>query len=632
MLPITPDQALKPDASDTEPVIDILKLLAQTVGIPFMILAASGPLLQSWFSELYPGRSPFRLYAVSNIGSLLALLTYPFLFEVYFPVSQQSMFWSAGFVTYALALAVAASLFARNRISPSPEASQASFESGPAQRTTAFHRLLWISFSACGSILLLAITSQLGEDVAVIPFLWVVPLALYLLTFVIAFDHSRWYSRKFAISASVLAVGLMIVQMNGHYSPAGSWSIPWQVVTFCAALFFTCLVCHGEIVRLKPPARFLTEFYLLISVGGALGGVFVSLVAPHIFTGYWELHFGLVLLAFLITLQLIPTLKTRGSIAAVWIVVLVGMIWGLNRNVVLSKSGVIASSRGFFGVLNVREQQIPGSHTFRSLYHGKTIHGLQFKTPSHEKMGTAYYHYRSGVGRAFEFLHQRQAGGSDNNNNNKSLHVGLLGLGIGTLATYAQPGDRFRCYEINHGVVDLARSHFTYLKNSQGEIDIILGDGRISMERELHAGKANRYDLLVIDAFSGHAPPIHLLTQEALELYFAHLKEDGILALHISNGEIDFSDPIRNHAARSGMQALQVIHQPEGGIPSIWALVTRNEDFAQHLDQSGQLTPWARPKPKKVVWTDDFNSLLQALRYRATSPITRFHFPHFAHP
>ena len=622
-LPITPDQAMKPIASQTSPATEILKLLLQTVGLPFIILSASGPLLQSWFSDLYPNRSPFRLYAVSNVGSLLALLTYPFLFEVYFPVSLQSVIWSSGFVIYALTLSVAAYFFARKKSAHVPEASpfllQDAEESPP--KPTALARFLWLGFSTCGSILLLSITSQLCEDVAVIPFLWVLPLALYLLTFVIAFDHARWYSRKFAITVSVFAVGLMIVQMNAYYSPAGSWSIPWQIVIFCAALFFTCLVCHGEIVRIKPAPRFLTEFYLIIAVGGALGGVFVSLVAPKIFTGYWELHLGLVFLAVLVSLQLRPTLKSLRrnqltprestaalAIAALWFTSLLAMAYGLNQHLARSRAGVIASSRGFFGVLNVKEQHIPGSETFRSLYHGKTIHGLQFTSPERESMGTSYYHRQSGVGLCLEFLHQNQR------IDRAPLHVGLLGMGIGTLATYARSGDQFRCYEINPGVVEFAKSHFTYLENSRAEIEIILGDGRISLENELRTGRANQFDLLAIDAFSGHAPPIHLMTKEAFDLYLAHLKKDGILALHISNAEIDFTDPIRIQAEQLGMRALQVVHQPEGGIPSLWVLVTNNETFARSLKQSGRLTPWQRPEPKKIFWTDDFNSLLQALR------------------
>ena len=622
-LPITPDPELKPIASGASPVIEILKLLGRTVGIPYVILAATGPLVQSWFSHLYPDRSPFRLYAVSNVGSLLALLSYPFFFEVHYPVSLQSSIWATGFVIFALLLGCSAFFFTRGQTRQRPTFSptNSQTETGPILRPTVSHRLRWVSFSICSSILLISITNKLCEDVAVIPFLWVLPLSLYLLTFIIAFDHSRWYSRKFMVGAAGVTIGFMIIQMNGHYSHTRDWPILWQAATLCAALFFTCFVCHGEIVRLKPPPRFLTEFYLLVSLGGALGGVFVNLVAPTIFKGYWELHVGLILLAVLVTLQLFPALRelrqgqrsaTQSAIrisgAVAWLAALVGMAYGLKRNFNLSRTEVIASSRGFFGVLKVSETQIPGSEKFRSLYHGKTIHGLQFSSPERRTMPTAYFHPRSGVGITFGLLDQRQITRAE------PLQVGVLGLGIGTLAAYARPGDHFQFYEINPEVADFARSHFTFLEDCQGDVELVLGDGRISLERELKSGHHDDFDLLVIDAFSGHAPPIHLLTQEAFELYFNRLNEGGVLALNISNGEIDFSDPIRNQARRVGMKAYQVIHLPEGGFPSIWVLVTQNGAFARRLERSRRITPWARPEPKNVFWTDDFNSLLQAFR------------------
>ncbi len=620
-LPIIPASEMKPMAAGTSPVMDILKLLGKTVGLPYIILSATAPLLQSWFSKLYPGRSPFRLYAVSNAGSLLALVSYPFLFEVYYPVSLQAAIWSSGFVVFALLLSITACLFTKNARRNSQEQPTAQYIPQTPRKPPWSHRLRWIGFSTCGSILLISITNQLCEDVAVIPFLWVIPLALYLSTFIIAFDHSRWYSRKLMIGATIVSVCLMIIQMNGHYSHTGNWPIPLQIVILCQTLFCTCLVCHGEIVRLKPPSKFLTEFYLLISIGGALGGIFVNLVAPFVFDGYRELHLGLLLFAFLVTLQLLPILtgffglnkspahRMIGIAAsAAWIIAVTGLVLGLKKNITLSQAQVIASSRGFFGVLKVSEKQIPGSEKFRSLYHGKTIHGLQFASAERKVIPTAYFHPESGVGTALNILTR------DESAQKESLNVGVLGLGIGTLAAYARPHDRFRFYEISPEVIALANSHFTFLKDCRGEVAVVSGDGRISLEGERQSGSSGRFDLLVIDAFSGHAPPIHLLTREAFELYFDQISEDGILALNVSNAEIDFSDPIRNQAILADKRAFQVIHEPRGGFPSIWILVTTNDSFQRALEQSGRITPWSRSEPKKIFWTDDFNSLLQALR------------------
>ncbi len=629
-LPITPDPGMKPGPEDTQPILGILKLLAQTVGMPYVILSASGPLIQHWFSRVYPDRSPFRLYAVSNVGSLLALLSYPFLFEVVFTVSRQSLLWSAGFGVYAIVLLATSFLFGRLRVDASQTSNEADVQDGAKSglipnRT---HYLRWILFSACGSVLLLSVTNQICQDVAVVPFFWAIPLSLYLLSFIIAFDHSRWYARPFVIPAAALSVGMVIVLLNSSFG-SGSWSYLWQIVVYCSALFFACLVCHGEIVRLKPTSRYLTEFYLTISVGGALGGIFVNLVAPQIFDAYYELQVGLLLLAALITWQLYPVfLNWRRGLSSnsrtasfpkvalvwggglLWCSALAFMAFSLSTQIQQEKKGVISSSRGFFGVLKVLESRAETGQVYRTLYHGQINHGLQFVDPKLRKIPTTYFAESTGLGGTFEFIPQRFE------HRNEPMHVGVVGLGIGTIATYALPGDRFRFYEINQQVLDLAKSHFTYLEDCRGEVDVILGDGRISLERELSEGRGNNFDILIIDAFSSDSIPMHLLTKEAFDLYLKHLKKEGVLLVNITNRHVDLSDPLRIFAQEERWAALRLTSPSDGGVADSadWIMITRNLSLSQELLKAKRLFQWERTVPKKLFWTDDFSNLFEVLK------------------
>ena len=624
LLPITPTPEMKPDASGDDPVMGIVLLLSFTVGFPYLLLSATGPLLQHWFSEAFPGRSPFRLYAVSNLGSLLGLLTYPFLFEPKLRVTEQTSLWSAAFVGYAL-LAVAAAFFflrmAKSAAAPvfTPAKGNLASENGGV-----FRVLQWIAFSACGSMLLLSLTSQMCQDVAVVPFLWVLPLSLYLLTFVIAFDHPRWYLRPLAIPLAVLAIGVTITVMNRQIE-LGDLPITYQIAIYCLAMFSGCLICHGEVARLKPDPRRLTGFYLSISFGGAVGGILVSLVAPLVFSGYWELHVAFVLLALLVSQRLFSQLapfqrKWRhesgfrtflgiGSATVagvVWIFLLIALGLGLRTHIRETESDAIATTRGFYGVLQVTEENAGQKSEARSLVHGRINHGMQFRDPRYRFAATSYYGVESGVGTAIKMLPERVLDPPT------PIHVGIVGLGVGTLATYAKPLDRFRFYEINPQVEAFARSHFTYLDDCEGEEKVILGDGRISLERELAAGEGQNFNLLVIDAFSGDSIPIHLLTREAFELYYKHLKPDGVLAVHITNRHLDLSDPIRNIAEATGWQAFQLSHNPgEDRFSSDWILLTRDPLFSTVLIESGRVTEWKRKLTKPILWTDDYSNLFE---------------------
>lgn len=610
LLPITPDPQWKPDGTEANPPFGIVRLLGLTVGVPYLLLSASGPLLQHWFAETHPGRSPYRLYAISNLGSLLGLLTYPFLFEPLLNVGEQTRFWSWGFVAYGLLAIGAGILYVRRSKGLATSGTAETTEHGPLP----IHVLLWIAFSACGSMLLLSLTSQMCQDVAVVPFLWVVPLSLYLLTFIIAFDHERWYHRALAIPLAAAAMGMTIWLMNRQYAPT-EWPLFWQIVIYCGAIFFCCLVCHGEVVRMKPPVRHLTAFYLCISLGGAIGGMFVSLAAPRIFTGYWELHLTFVSLSLLTSYQLWRQFAPQRRFAILipaslaWIGAIATMNFYLQQHIDESRTQAIAVKRGFYGVLKVEEFAPGTDDAFRSLHHGRISHGRQYLSPDYKNLATTYYSLESGVGAVFACLPER------NELPAATIHVGVIGLGVGTIATYAEPGDRFRFYEINPQVEDLARSHFTFLGDCEGEEQVVLGDARVSLEGELAAGNSQQFDALFVDAFSGDSIPIHLLTRESFDLYFQHLKPDGVLAIHVTNLHLDLADPVRNLAKEFGYEAVRSDHSPEDtnfeSYYSDWILITKDQAFLDALKSAERITPWDREETKPILWTDDYSNLFE---------------------
>ncbi|MBP83161.1 MAG: hypothetical protein CMO61_04875 [Verrucomicrobiales bacterium] len=607
-IPITPDDALRPDSVSENPVGGILKLLSLTVGFPYLLLSASGPLLQHWFAEIYPGKSPYRLYAISNVGSILGLLTYPFVFEPLMGVTHQTMLWSVAFAVYGIGAIACGITFFKKAKTTTP--SEIPADQGEERPFRILDCILWIAFAACGSMLLLSLTNQMCQDVAVVPFLWVLPLALYLLTFVITFDHSRWYKRWAAIPLTIAAVGAVVYLIKQQFA----WEemhIGWQITIYMGAIFFGCLVCHGEVVRIKPPARNLTAFYLAISLGGALGGIFVSLISPLIFDGYWELHLSLVFLAFLISFQLIYQLKEKrtsrifitGSIG--WTGLIAALLWGLNAHIKETKLGSRDSARGFYGVLRVYDVDQYSSDYFRALYHGRISHGRQYIDEELSKIAPTYYSERSGVGAFFSSYSSRVQP--------KPMHVGVVGLGIGTISAYMRPEDRIRFYEINPQVEDLAREHFSYLSDCQGDEAVVLGDARISMENEWRDGGSQEFDILLIDAFSGDSIPIHLLTVEALELYDKHLKEKGVIAVHVSNLHLNLSDLVHNLANQTGWKATRVEFDPNYEqhmlYYSDWILLSKDNSFHNALEQDGYSSYWYDALPKDLIWTDDYSNL-----------------------
>ena len=610
LLPIAPSAAWKPEEAG-DPTWRILLVLAVSVGVPYFALSATSPLLQAWFSATHPGRSPYRLYALSNAGSLLALASYPFLIEPELRLKTQTLAWSAGFVVFVICGALCA--LRLWRAEPAPVPAEAPADEAPrAPRPGWGTWVLWLALPACGSVMLLAVTNQMCMDVGVVPFLWVLPLSLYLLSFVVVFNSEWAYWRPVFWPLLAAAAGVMIyVLFRGVYL-----GILWQVAGYSAVLFVCCMVCHGELARLKPDPRRLTAFYLMSSAGGAVGGLLVTIVAPLVFSGYRELHYGLIACLTLAAAAYLHERWARGQERPVWkfilftgtsLAVVIGTIIGLGYQVRAELASTLSMTRSFYGVLQVEQE---GSDYFGDLRyilrHGRILHGCQYASGVLRRKPTEYYWEKTGVG--LSILNRRPG---------SPLRVGVVGLGTGTLAAYGREGDVYRFYEINPQVQRLATTQFTYLKDNGARCEVVLGDARLSLERE----PPQQYDVLALDAFTSDAIPIHLLTLEAFEIYQRHLKPDGILAVHISNRFVDLRPVVVGLAKSLGLTSA-IIHSGDENkteySPATWVLVTRDRAFlASPAIEPSVITSAAEDEDKPFtprVWTDDYSDLFSLVK------------------
>ncbi len=626
-LPIAPAESWKP-VGDENPLWRILGLLGASVGVPYLLLSSTGPLLQGWFSRVHRGRSPYRLYALSNVGSLLALLTYPLVFERVLRLRTQAVLWSCGWALFAVLCAALAIRLIREN--PPPPESAPVDQTGPAgtvsQRPTVLVVLLWLCLAACGSVMLLATTNQICQDVAVVPFLWVLPLSLYLLSFIICFDKDEWYHRTGWATLLVVAIALACYALDKGVH----LSIWRQIAAFSLAMFACCMVCHGELVRLKPDPRHLTLFYLMVSLGGAIGGILVAIVAPRAFTGFWELQGGLVATCGLMLTvagrewlvrrrrgefverpaasQLVGALT--GAVAALGTVLLA---YFLVTGIQDSQRLELRSVRNFYGVLRVLDEKRdePDQHRL-VMCHGRTRHGFQFVAPAKRAWPTSYFGPKSGIALAIN-RHPARA--------TRPLRVGVIGLGTGTIAVHTQPGDDLVYYEINPMVKALDDEFFTYLPDAARRgvrTDLLLGDARIVLERKAARGEIEPYDVLAADAFNSDAIPMHLLTREAYELYWQWLQPDGILAMQATNRYVDITRVVRGLAALNQKTAVDF---PVPGDPVIgtsrtrWVLVTSNPTFLSDPRIQSGSTPWPPTAPTPILWTDDFSNLYDVLAH-----------------
>ncbi len=592
LLPVAPGIGWKPSADD-EPALRILLLLSATIGVPYVLLSATSPLVQTWYSRSGTVL-PYRLFALSNLASIVALLAYPVLVEPRIGTTHQLLSWSGAYAVFAglcAFLAIRAGAPSANA-APAPDGA-ISGDAAPAPLLR--ERALWLALAACGSALLLGATNHLTQDVAAIPFLWVLPLSLYLLTFVIAFDHERWYRPSLglvllAIALCGMSYGLLGIPNRG----AARIGVP----VYSLGLFLCCLFCHGELARRKPSARHLTSFYLMLALGGALGAFFVSVLAPHLFSAFYE--FPLTMLA---CAALALALRWHGGPLplAICIATIAAVCFFGIRDVSEIHDGSRLIVRNFYGGLKVMDWDDEGD-LLRELVNGTINHGMQFRDSPRHRLPITYYGPGSGIALAIDGKKEHYSRG---------IRVGVVGLGTGTIAAYGRPGDVYRFYEINPLVPGIARSWFTYLNDSAAKIEIAPGDARLSLERE----PPERFDVLAIDAFSSDSIPVHLLTVEAIRLYFRHLQPDGVLALHISNANVDLA-PVAASLADSVSRLAWLVETPSDDDAELfatdWVLI-----YGQPPPGAATLVRRASllsTNPRFRPWTDDYSNLFQVLK------------------
>jgi hypothetical protein len=673
--PITPGANWKPLSPDF-PISRIFILLIVSIGMPFFILSTTGPLLQSWFARLHPGTSPYRLYALSNVGSLLALVTYPFLVEPALTLRAQAILWSLLFVAFAVGVGLCGLSLAQFADS-NAHSLDVGIASASQSAPTRTDYSLWIALAAVASVMLLATTNQICQEVAVVPFLWVLPLAIYLLSFIICFDSERWYRRGIfhpALGLAIFLSCLILCRSNAN--------IFSQVLIYCVLLFAACMVCHGELVKLKPADKYLTSFFLMVAVGGALGGIFAAVIAPRIFTGYWEFHLAIwtsALMLFIAVLrdreswiherrpitamllaagaltlpQLLgdetlagamhhlgnlkhfvgafvalgllgavvfrkdsritgqrPGLMVQGGVVAGLIVVGGVLLVSIGANLITSSF----TTRNFYGALSIYSlnRDDPEKHTFK-LRHGRIVHGIQYTALDRKDVPVSYYGYDSGLGLLMAHIRRRFTVDP----RDRSIRIGAIGLGIGTVVAYGKSGDYIRFYEINPAVTKIAtdpNGFFTYLRDTPAKVDIIPGDARLSMEREVANDNLQGFDVLIVDAFAGDAIPVHLLTREALEIYLRELNPSGVLAIHISNRYLDLRPVVHELAERFKLHSGWV-HSPGGPLSqqSDWILLARDDQVLGQAEVASRLQSLDSQRRVRL-WTDDYSNLFQILR------------------
>jgi len=712
-LPITPSESLKPTGNEL-PTVKILLVLTQSIGLPYLVLSTTSPLVQSWFAKAHPGRSPYRLYALSNVGSLLALLGFPFLVEPWMTRTAQINWWSLGMVFYVL---VCGYLAWSLRSMPNLDKDEAKKEKARlGENESRLRRLailgFWLALPACSTAILMGTTNKLCQDLAVVPFLWMLPLALYLVTFIISFHDSRWYIREVYIPLLVLLwAGVLWVMFKGVVV-----HIIGQILVFCGALFLSCMICHGELYRLRPEPARLTMYYLTISAGGALGGLFVALLAPMLFHGYWEYHISLWAVGLLVLMvqglnpEDLTAVKWRGLrllrsyfgslaicskyfkiiisstlIAQVltvlvslwameemvdftigvnisewlkisdlpgeqWIRLLLIAVavtlplncifwfstkhqedWGLRcagyllvlvpalgiLGVGLTIQGIktqqdaVHLDRNFYGTLMITRYFDDSDEPYLALWSGLITHGIQYEALEICNRTTTYYTPESGVGLSMQHTQADRK------------RVGVIGLGVGTVAGYAQAGESYRFYDINPQVVNLSseeQSQFTFLIDAQirgAEVEIVLGDARLSMEQELNKGDKQNFDLLVLDAFSSDSIPVHLLTKESMGLYREHTHPEGVIAIHVSNKYLDLETVVRRLATEMNM--MMVVVDSDNGeslgedwiYDCTWILLSDNEEFIRQIEGSGYPRTKLSSQEDSPLWTDEYTSIFR---------------------
>jgi SAM-dependent methyltransferase len=580
-LPVNPSGGWKFSGAES-PVLSILGLLTVSIGLPYFVLSTTSPLMQAWYARESETHFPYRLFALSNLASLLALLAYPLSIEPLLSSRTQLALWSAVYLIFVLLAGFLALRSQSKPLLPAPSLSEGALAARP---------LLWISLAACASSLWLAVANHLSQEVAAIPFLWVLPLGLYLLSFILCFDRAGWYRPR--VYRWILPAAWITMSLRLAF-PSSIAGFKWEFLLFSVALFVCCMFCHGELARLKPdPRQGLTLYYLSIAAGGALGAVFVALIAPQVFSSYLELPIAVA--ANVILGQAL--LYGRASPRYLARLAAVAAIAFLAATRFSGSDGGTLRLRNFYGALRIVDSGASPA-TIRALYNGTILHGLQFLSPTDSRSPTTYYGPQSGAALALE---SRRALGR---------RVGVIGLGVGTLAAYGRAGDYFRFYEINPAVVRIASTYFRFLSDSSARTEIVTGDGRLALERE----QPENFDVLILDAFSGDSIPVHLLTIQAFQSYFRHLRPGGIVAVHVTNRYLDLPPVIEAVAAALQKQILLIRNGADRNREvdaSVWSLLSDTHEALRDFE-------WRSPRQsttRKIrPWTDDYSNLFQIVK------------------
>jgi hypothetical protein len=602
--PILPPQEWR-TAPGIEPVWNIFRLLTGSIGLAYLLLAANASLLQAWFHRVRPQRSPYVFYVVSNAAALAALLSYPFLVEPHLALRRQAWIWYAGLGAYLLlCVSCAAVVWRKTPIGPQHDAPQ-SLPTGRARWRG--NVALWILLSFCGVLALMSVTNRMTQDLPPVPFLWILPLSTYLLSYILGFSDKLRKGQGFYVFLLIGAFALFLnLAHQGLDAPMRT-----QIASQSFILLAVCLFCHNALYRLRPTPRHLTGFYLCIALGGALGGAFTALAAPLLFKGYWEYEIMLLLAGGLASFFAFSDPQTRKicnplhyAFPLLWIGLALSMAYGIRKEL----KSTVYMQRNFFGSIRVKMEmnnQIP----IYSMLHGQINHGMQIHHPLFRRRPTTYFGKKSGVGLAI-LNHRKRI-------NAVPMHVGFVGMGVGVLAAYGRPGDRYRFYEIDPDVARIAWDSpwFSFLADSQADCETILGDARISLESELREGSRN-YDLLVVDVFSGDHIPVHIITLEAFALYLQHLAQDGTIAVNISNRYLDLLPVLTQAARHFRLHAAYVRSAGDQRISAnaAWVLLSRDPVLIRHphIAQADTLPQLAVKRIR--AWTDDFSSLIDVMR------------------
>ena len=607
-LPILAATGWKP-LGDEDPLWRILGLLLVTIGLPYFTLSTTAPLIQSWFAREHAdpktAKRVYRFFALSNLGAILGLLAYPFAIEMWVSTRTQAIGWSVCYAVFVL-LCIGSAWRARalKRVGIAADSAHDTHHHAVAPRIKDY--ALWFVLAALASMMLLAVTNHITQNVASIPFLWVLPLTLYLITFVLCFEGRNghgFYLRKYWLWPTLAVVVAMAWGLVTNY---GFLAINAAIPLYCLGLFLVCMFCHGELAAGKPDARYLTRFYLMLSFGGAAGGMFVGLLAPNIFTAFWELPLGLAgitVVAWLLTKQSLkvenPGFGTFITPTVVVVCLAVVAYFAYDYDKLQKMDNTIAAERNFYGRLSVKQigygESDPDS--FRVEMHGTIQHGKQFLHPAYRWATTSYYGESSGIGIVLGAM-----GG-------KQLNIGGVGMGVGTIAGYARPGDTVKFYEINPAVTAFAKKYFYYLNDHA--VEVATGDGRLLLERE----SPQQFDVLAIDAFSGDAVPVHLITREALALYLKHIKPDGAVAFHITSRYLDLAPVVQKLSEDAGYEAALVVDRSSDNYysPSSWVIVTRNPALL-NIPELLEKRVAAKQVAGMKLWTDDYSNLFQVLK------------------